>query len=288
MIGTRAFRTVAQRWPVATFYAVTCGFSWSIQGVASLVGSPVNVALLFVSIFGPAVGALVTVAARGKSVRDWLATVVRLRNRVPRWTYLYALAIPLAVVVLHIVLLRAAGAAVSVPISPGPVLNFFAAALLVALVGGGQEEFGWRGFALPHLQRRIGPEIASVGIGVLWFVWHVPPYYVFQMPLTAGAPPSPLLYGLETLGLAYAITVAFNAAHGSILPAIMLHAYNNANGALYEPNAVPTLLGFNGAELLETVAVLSIAAGIWAATRGQRPVEPVRPTALFDSDAAAE
>jgi membrane protease YdiL (CAAX protease family) len=38
------------------------------------------------------------------------------------------------------------------------------------------EELGWRGFALPRLQSRIGPLSASLVIGVIWAAWHLPYY----------------------------------------------------------------------------------------------------------------
>ena len=40
------------------------------------------------------------------------------------------------------------------------------------------EEFGWRGHALPRLQRRMRPLPASLVIGVLLATWHLP-YYAF-------------------------------------------------------------------------------------------------------------
>jgi membrane protease YdiL (CAAX protease family) len=40
--------------------------------------------------------------------------------------------------------------------------------------GGLFEENGWRGFALPLLQSRFSPLKASIILGLMWFVWHIP------------------------------------------------------------------------------------------------------------------
>ena len=40
--------------------------------------------------------------------------------------------------------------------------------------GGLMEEFGWRGFALPHLQMKFTPLKSSIILGVIWSLWHIP------------------------------------------------------------------------------------------------------------------
>lgn len=54
--------------------------------------------------------------------------------------------------------------------------------ILISPMGGagGEEPFGWRGYALPRLQAkwgRWGPLLASLIIGIVWAVWHLPEFY---------------------------------------------------------------------------------------------------------------
>jgi membrane protease YdiL (CAAX protease family) len=50
--------------------------------------------------------------------------------------------------------------------------------LIMILLGGGQEEFGWRGYALPLLEKKFGIWLANIILGIIWAVWHVPLWFI--------------------------------------------------------------------------------------------------------------
>jgi len=107
--------------------------------------------------------------------------------------------------------------------SPFPFSSWtmvFPALVQSLLLGPLGEEFGWRGLALPLLQRRFSPFWASIILGVVWAVWHAP---AFAM---SGTPQSAWSFGPFFLGL-IAITVImtplFNSSGGSLLIAILYH-----------------------------------------------------------------
>jgi len=43
------------------------------------------------------------------------------------------------------------------------------------------EELGWRGFVLPRLPKRFNPFTASLILGVIWGVWHLPSFFLSGM-----------------------------------------------------------------------------------------------------------
>jgi membrane protease YdiL (CAAX protease family) len=48
------------------------------------------------------------------------------------------------------------------------------------------EEIGWRGFALPQLQRGVEPLRGTIIVGILWGVWHLPFFFAPLAPKFVG------------------------------------------------------------------------------------------------------
>lgn len=106
-------------------------------------------------------------------------------------------------------------------------------AMALALFIGPVEELGWRGVALPLLQRRYAPLWSSLILGAFWAVWHAPSF------LLSGTPQSAWSFGpylIGVLALSVIITPLFNAAQGSILMAMLFHF--QVNGPAW-PDAQP-------------------------------------------------
>lgn len=93
-------------------------------------------------------------------------------------------------------------------------------ALATALFLGPIEEFGWRGVALPLLQRKFAPLWAGLILGIIWAVWHLPSLLMSGMPQSSW---SVLPFLLGIVAISVILTPFFNAAWGSLLVAVLYH-----------------------------------------------------------------
>lgn len=94
------------------------------------------------------------------------------------------------------------------------------------------EEFGWRGFALPKLQNKFGPLAASLVIGAIWGIWHLPTFFAPQGVIGAIVTTVGLVfivpYTLGTIANSIFMTWLYNKSKGSALIAgIVWHAAIN-------------------------------------------------------------
>lgn len=93
-------------------------------------------------------------------------------------------------------------------------------ALVLAFFLGTIEEFGWRGLALPLLQRRLAPFWAGLVVGIIWAAWHIP---AFLMSETVYSAWSAVPYFGGVIAVSVILTPMFNSARGSLLIAYLYH-----------------------------------------------------------------
>ena len=126
-------------------------------------------------------------------------------------------------VILGIPLIVYVGAAlkgtISNPFPFSPWYQLFPA-MALALFLGPIEEFGWRGVALPLLQRRFSPFWAGLILGCIWGVWHIPSFWgsgTVQSAWDFG----PFFIGIVAMSII--LTPLFNASKGSLLISALFH-----------------------------------------------------------------
>lgn len=110
---------------------------------------------------------------------------------------------------------------------PFPFLLFqsLIVALLLTAIKGPVEEFGWRGFALPLLQRKFAPIWAGLILGIIWGFWHLPAFLLSGTQQSAWSF-TPFFVG--SVAISVIVTALFNKSRGSILlPALFHFQLNN-------------------------------------------------------------
>ena len=91
---------------------------------------------------------------------------------------------------------------------------------LLFLGGPLQEEFGWRGYALPRLQARFNALVSSLIVGLMWGLWHLPYFFIGEAIIYQTA-----IFGLiiSDILIAILMTWLYNNTGGSILTALIFH-----------------------------------------------------------------
>lgn len=168
--------------------------------------------------FGPLVAAVVTVLLVGgvRHLRPLLAQLGRWRVR-PHW-YLLALAGPLAIFGLAAALTIATGAAADIVPRVDPIQLVVTLATTLVLVGL-FEEVGWRGYALPQLQQRMGSLPAALVLGLIWALWHLPELISDSSGQRPAAP-----FAIMVLAQSVLLTWLYLRTAGSLPIVIVAHA----------------------------------------------------------------
>ena len=122
------------------------------------------------------------------------------------------------------------------------------------------EEAGWRGFALPRLQKAYGPLAGTLILGVLHALWHLPAYFVNGAVITGGFNPTVFVANsLAIIAGTFVWTWLFNNTAGSILFATYMHATSNAmSGALPKALNLTSPDPWFGFEVLAVAALVVI------------------------------
>jgi membrane protease YdiL (CAAX protease family) len=257
------------------FFAVAYAFSWIFwipdalaahgmnlpAGMAKFLASPYNPAA-----FGPLVAAIVLTLI----LQGWKGILALLKKGIDfRFKKVWLVAIlllPLVIFAGGTLLSILSGATkpdFSVVLNPA---YMFIAFFVIFLTGGPlEEEFGWRGYALPRLQSRFGALTSSVILGLFWWFWHLPLVFIPGRFMTDNL----LLFlalSVEFTLTSILFTWIYNNTNGSILSVLLLHSTMNWSIWLFLPG-----MKINFSIICYTVFLLIIAVlviiRVWGAAR---------------------
>ena len=207
------------------FVSITFLLTWGIAGLyifapdmmTQLFGNLTGQhPLFYLATWAPAISALILVLCRHGSdgVRRFLSRLLLWRASL-RWYGLLIIVVPL---VFYVAALFKEGEYAT--LFPFTSVQAYLLALLLMAIKGPIEEIGWRGLALPLLQRRMAPIWAGLVLGVIWAVWHTP---AFLLSGTVHSAWSMMPFFVGTVALSIIMTPLFNSSCGSILIAALFH-----------------------------------------------------------------
>lgn len=112
-------------------------------------------------------------------------------------------------------------------------LQLIPSVLLMGIIFGPlAEELGWRGYALPLLQKKYSSLASSMIIGIAWCFWHTPLFWAPAGTLISGQEVTIIAVGKYlafTCGFSILFTWIANKSNGSVLLPIVFHTMINAS-----------------------------------------------------------
>lgn len=222
-----------QQHPLFTYFFLAYAFSW-IVFIPYVLGErgilQGNYTFFYIlHVFGPAIAAIViTSVIAGKAGLQELRQRIQKTHVSSKWYLFILLGIP-ALVMLGII------------VQPGVALSSFKGFTTSMLAGypiflvstffgvGLGEEPGWRGFALPRMQKQYGALWGTLLLGVLWSCWHLPDFLTASKGGGEGTGWITFLtnfpvFTLAVVSLAVIMTWLYNNTQGSLFIAILAHA----------------------------------------------------------------
>ncbi len=209
---------------LAAFLAITFGLTWGIVALVILFNEQMTALfgemsmtnpLFILAVYAPGLAGIFLVwwHYRLEGLGSFLRRLTLWRAPLGWWLFLIV-GIPAVVYT---------GAALKGTLGdPFPYAPWFQVfpALALALFLGPIEEFGWRGLALPLLQRRFAPIWAGLILGIVWATWHIPSFLMSGTPQSAW---SFWPFFLGIVAISVILTPFFNASRGSLLIAVLYH-----------------------------------------------------------------
>jgi uncharacterized protein len=241
---------------ILSFFVTAYAWSWLLGFSASYTSpiAPVSSTILNIaSGFGPSIAALITIAFFGgkTGLIAWLKNA--LNWRVSWQWYAIAFFTPPLAMLLALAMHWALGGTIATSPAVGHIPMAIANFGLVFLIGGPLgEEFGWRSYAQPALNAKMGWRTASLIIGIIWGLWHLPWFF------TAGTAQSHMpfiTFMLNIIAGSILFSWLFIKSKGSVIPVLIAHTSLNAFAGIM--SIIPTA---------ETARPYTLVTGILVAT----------------------
>ncbi len=259
--------------------------SWGLMAILQIPGastdpaappvSPVGLILLFVGGFSPSIAGVIATwrVGGGAGLRSLWKSAVQFA--LGRKAYAVILLVPLLDVGLRAAVQAIQGGSAGQSLLITQPLRLIGFTIQIFFLGPISEEFGWRGFALGRLLSKWSAARASLLLGVLWSLWHLP---LFFIPNTVqhgyGAwLPEFLIFLAMTTGATFLYTWLYLETNGSLWSAILFHFTANYSKSFWATFGDDGLTG-----RLISAGLWIVIAMVIAASWSKRPAMSLAPS----------
>ncbi|MBS4537489.1 CPBP family intramembrane metalloprotease [Clostridium sp. D2Q-11] len=219
------------------FFIYTFLISWSIWGIAILKSysvlefSPSYKIFIYLGSYGPSIVAIILTAIYGgkDKVRRLLKSGLHRKYNMGSCFYMFLL-MPGILFFAYLFTNYAWDLKFELPLFQKPLLLIVVFFYILILGGPLGEEFGWRGFALNRLLDKYTPVTASILLGFIWTIWHIPLFFIegsVQQDINFVG------YMIFTIILSILITNLFIKTNRSVFAVIVFHTTSNLSIGLF-------------------------------------------------------
>ncbi|RKD29484.1 CPBP family intramembrane glutamic endopeptidase [Thermohalobacter berrensis] len=222
------------------FFIISHGIPFLMTGIFMMleksiyISNPIFSGLIYIGLLSPTYAALFVIYTfynKKERKEYWISTIDF--KRIPVKWYLIIISFP--------ILIRFLGSIIDAgfvfnniefKISTHMTLTY---GITLLFFGPIPEELGWRGVALPELQKKFGFTIAVLFLGFMWATWHVPLFFIkgtYQYQLGLFSPSFwNFMFGAFSISVIYG--VIYNKTNKSILAVILFHYFGNLTGETF-------------------------------------------------------
>jgi membrane protease YdiL (CAAX protease family) len=211
---------------VIVFFIFAFAISWTIWISVRLFLAQKGVfhPFYYVGGFGPFLSAVIVsgISERWSGLRQWFHKTFNFRINIG-WNLIGGLLGPIGVALFQLGLYLFLGGEPDFS-KAYPWWKYYIIVPITALFSGGNEEPGWRGFALPQLLKRQSPLVASLFLGLMWAIWHIP---LTLSTGWGGGSYGFALFIINTVGLSIIMTWLYFNSSMSVIPVMLFHQGSN-------------------------------------------------------------
>ena len=223
--------------PIPAFFLLTFAIAWSIWLPLGLF-MPENYFLSLPGAWSPTISAIILIGlSEGRGgLKRFLRKVLHWRVGL-RWylVVLFGIAVIAYLAIGVGLLFGVPSPSVMLPggLPREALIGFLPIIFLVNIFLGGPlaEDIGWRGYILPKMRERMSAMNASLIIGVVWAIWHLP-YFIFPAWHVAVGNVPFLWFILLTTGWSVLFAWVYVNTESILMPVLFHAAINTTLGTL--------------------------------------------------------